>query len=165
MDTFRSMAWKIQAVLILGIVALVLFAAAQQKTPKQNQKAQAKEVQLGAGDTFSGPARPVVVLAEALRKDKKSTRFRVTWGTIVLSFNSTSTVLYDRVEHTIKLYSFGGDEMGGYVDHYLYTKVTDDIIFSIADKYKDEDVADPATGPGSFFGELANHGCKSYKLQ
>lgn len=104
---------------------------------------------------------PMPKLAMALKQYKTSSKFRVTWHSFASSMNIGVTAIYNRRTNTLKYYSSGSFFEKRVREHYLYTNVTDKVIFKIASKHQkaEESVPDDA-----FFSELSKYGCKRKRL-
>lgn len=88
-----------------------------------------------------GPNAPVQTLANALKKDKKSVQFRVSWHDFLPGASCTATVLYDRKAHSLKTHIFSSAQISEAPDRYeikdesfIYRGVNDAMIHRLAFK-------------------------------
>lgn len=139
----------------------------------------ARSVQINLGNEAGGNGdEPLKALAAALTQ-VNSRYIRITWDCDALSLSSTITALYDRHRKTIRYCCSGGHSMGGHpaqtvYAHYLYTRVTDQIIrkasvfLRTAAPYPNAVQAAPtyaeAGTPGSYYDALLTFGGHRKKL-
>jgi len=150
-------ALKFDTVFVLMMSSAVCLQGAIGNAPTTPQ-----EVRIDAGNIahYSLPPTPVEKLASALRGDKTSPRFRVTWYSFLSSSNINYTAVYDRRKRDLKFYSAGLLFEKKVRSHYHYTGVTDRTIYRLANQSAQSD----ARPNDSFFSQLQRYGCKRYRL-
>jgi hypothetical protein len=88
-------------------------------------------------------------------------RIRVSWSLLVFMNGMNSTVLYDRHRHTVALYSIGGgDVLGTYHDHFLFTSVREAVFARLAEAHRD-DTNENAWG---YFEDFPKYRCRQRDL-
>lgn len=115
-----------------------------------------------------GPNAPVQKLSDALKKDKKSVQFRVSWSDFSSMDSSKATVLYDRKAHSLKTYvsssqriSDAPEKYESKQESYLYRGVNDEMIHRLAFKNRN---TTQYSGGEVFFSQLAQLGAKRKRL-
>ena len=104
------------------------------------------------------PRYPSQALSGALKMDSKSKKFRVSWGNFGAGYGFNSTVLYNRINKTLKYfrsgYSRGNGTNGGdfnsggeYIIRYSLVDVTDKMVHQLATSNKGETQASGPLGP------------------
>jgi len=125
-------------------------------------RAQGDLVNLRVNASYDAPGLPFKAFVEALKTYPNARRFRVSWSLLIFMNGMNSTVLYDRRRHTLRLFSYGGgDVVGSYRDHVLYTGVRASAFAKIAAAHKN-DSEDMSVW--SWFGDLPRYGCRKRDL-
>ena len=127
------------------------------KTRRSERPKESGVVQLKAGQITVSQQDPLRVLCEALKQDKESLKFRVSWSVSALSLRLCVTAIYDREAKTVTFYEAGADDSGPIYSHLLFTNVTDDILFTALEKYG-------RNSPHAGFRTLPKYGCGQQKL-
>jgi len=119
-------------------------------------------VNLRASASFDSPGVPLLVLIDALNAYPNAQRFRVSWSMLIFMNNMNTTILYDRRRHSLLVFSYGGgDVLGSYRDHVLFTHVREAVFAKIPAAHKN-DTED--MGAWSWFSDLPNYGCRKRDL-
>ena len=125
-------------------------------------KIQGDLVNIRANANYDSPGVPFLFLLSALKTYPNARRFRVSWSILIFMNSTNSTVLYDRRKHTMLLFSYGGgDVLGSYRDHVLYTGVRESAFVKIAASHKNDS---EDMGVWSWFGDLPRYGCRQHDL-
>ncbi len=111
---------------------------------------------------FDAPGGPFLSFMDALKTYPQARQFRVSWTLTVFSNGASTTILYDRNKHTLRLYSAGsGDVSGDFRDWVRYTGVWEGVFEKIARRHKNDI---EGLGAWSWFRDLPEYGCRKYDL-
>ncbi len=130
--------------------------------PYASARVQGDLVNLRVNASFDAPGVPLLVLNDALKAYPHAQRFRVSWSQLIFMNSTNTTVLYDRRRHSVLIFSYGGgDVLGAYRDHVLFTHVREAVFAKIpaAHKNDSEDM-----GAWSWFSDLPKYGCRKRDL-
>ncbi len=157
----RNVSFNIAKCILLLWTAIVLHEGQAQSQPKP------KVVQLGCESPKFGfvTNNPFYALATAVTRNKKASRFRVTWNAVLGSGWNNGTMLYDRQRNLLKYYDTGGQGYGAwfYRKSYLFTGIKDTTLIYIADTYDNEQGIEKIY-PTAFIHLLPKLGYRRYKL-
>lgn len=103
--------------------------------------------------TYNAPFDPhadIVDFAAVMKRHPKARKFKAQWGYTVLGGYGRGETIYDRESQTLRTHSFNGGvgNLGNYTEDYLYSNVTDDVIYTLV------------TMPNREFDGLIAVGCK-----
>lgn len=119
-------------------------------------------VNLRASASFDSPGVPLLVLIDALKAYPHAQRFRVSWSLLIFMNGMSTTILYNRRRHSVAVFSSGGgDVLGSYRDHVLFTHVREAVFTRISAAHKN-DTED--MGAWSWFSDLPKYGCRKRDL-
>jgi hypothetical protein len=113
-------------------------------------------------DDMTSANQPLEELAKALKRDKTSRRFRVTWGSSGTLIWGETTALYDRRAHTVRCYWYVQVQGAGEPEEmnsrgvYLYRGVSDRTLIKLAAKNQQAS----SSNHMAFFDELTLFGCQ-----
>lgn len=94
-------------------------------------------IQLSFGNIAGDTQAPLRSLCAVLKKDRNSVQFRVTWRLESGSFSGFETILYDRKKNTLKFYEVKKGEEYRNCNHFLFTRVTDEVLYETLLGYDD----------------------------
>lgn len=124
---------------IVGIKAEPIPPSAPSQVAKPDTKVQGDLVNLRADAYWDTPGVPLLRLTRALKDYPHARRFRVSWSLLVFMNGSDTTILYDRREHSVTVYSTGGgDVIGAYRDHVRFTHVPEAVFTKIAMSHRND---------------------------
>ncbi|MBV9865697.1 MAG: hypothetical protein JO316_10125 [Abitibacteriaceae bacterium] len=129
---------------------------------------ESKVVQLGSNcPNFAYvDQNPFVTFAAALRKDKTSPKFRVSWYGYLGSGWQRGTMLYDRKARSLKYFDTGGSGEKGeyfYLKHYMFTGIKDGTFFNLVRSYNNQKHITELL-PQTFLDVLSKRGHRKYKI-
>lgn len=110
---------------------------------------------------------PFVTFASALKKDRKSTLFRVTWYGSLLSGWESGTLLYNRKTKLLKYFERGGIGEEGeyfYQKHYVFYGIREATFFGLVGTYNNRKRISELL-PDSFLGVLSNRGYRKRRIE
>ena len=145
----------------------LLAAPPASKPPAQSSgdtpiKVQGDLVNIRASASYDSPGVPFLTFLSALKAYPKARRFRVSWSLLIFMNSTNDTVLYDRRRHTMLLYSYGGgDVLGSYQSHVLFTGVRESAFGKIVAAHKNDS---DDMGVWSWFSDLPRYGCRKRDL-
>ncbi len=125
-------------------------------------KVQGSLVNIHVQAAYDAPGGPFLSFVDALKTYPQARQFRVSWTLTVFSNGASSTVLYDRDKHTLRLYSVGsGDVSGDFRNWVRYTGVREGVFEKTARRHKDDI---EGLGAWSWFYDLPKYGCRKCDL-
>lgn len=107
---------------------------------------------------------PVALIASAIRANPAATRFRLTWNDSLGGAYNSGTMVYDKTNHVLKFHNFDGDWGSSTLRDYMFTPVTDQLLFSLVAKYNTVNGA-AQLHPNSLVTLLPRYGRRAFCLR
>lgn len=119
-------------------------------------------INLRVNTSWDVPGYALHSFVAALETYPHARRVRASWSMLLAMNEMDTTVLYDRCNHSVILFSQGDGDLGAYRDHVLFTSVQETVFVKIADERRD----DYSEQPDGFFDDLGlpYYGCRKRDL-
>lgn len=129
--------------------------------PYESTRVQGDLVNLRVDAVYDMHGFTLYCLIAALKAYPHARRFRVSLSLLLFNNGMNTAILYDRRKRSVIIFSSGGgDVLGSYRDHVLFTGVRETDFAKIAKARRNESNED-AWG---FLGDLPKYGCRKHDL-